>query len=72
MKINENKTKCMLMGTSKKISKLHNKELNIVVNGNQLNNVENEKLLGVHIDNNLAFNKHVDAVCGNIHLKLLF
>ena len=30
-------------------------ELNIVVNGNQLNNVENEKLLGVHIDNNLAF-----------------
>ena len=70
MKINENKTKCMLMGTSKKISKLHNKELNIVVNGNQLNNVENEKLLGVHIDNNLAFHKHVDAVCGNITSKV--
>ena len=34
MKINESKTKCMLMGTNKKISKLHNKELNIVVNGN--------------------------------------
>ena len=58
------------MGTSKKISKLHNKELNIVVNGNQLNNVENEKLLGVHIDNNLTFNKHVDAVCGNITSKV--
>ena len=43
MKINENKTKCMLMGTSKKISKLNNKELNIVVNGNQLNNVESKK-----------------------------
>ena len=41
----------MLMGTSKKISKLHNKELDIVVNGNQLNNVE--KLLGVHIDKHL-------------------
>ena len=41
MKINENKTKCMLMGTDKKISKLHYNELNIVVNGNQLNNVEN-------------------------------
>ena len=27
IKINENKTKCMLMGTSKKLSKLHNKEL---------------------------------------------
>ena len=34
----------MLMGTDKKISKLHYKELNIVVIGNQLNNVENEKL----------------------------
>ena len=55
----------MLMGIKKKISKLHNKEA-IVVHGNQLNNVENEKILGVHIDNNLAFNKHVDAVCGNI------
>ena len=75
MKINESKTKCMLMGTNKKISKLHSKELNIVVNGNQLNNVESEKLLGVHIDNNLAFNKH-DAVLMlcvvTLHLKFLF
>ena len=72
MKINENKTQCMLMGKSKKISKLYNKELNIVnvVNGNQLNNVESDKLLGVHIDNNLAFHKHVDAVCGNITSKV--
>ena len=55
------------LASSKRLSKLHNKDLNVVVNGNQLNNVENEKkLLVVYIDNNLAFNKHVYAVCGNI------
>ena len=35
LKINEIKTKCMIIGTNKKISKLHNKEFNIVVNDNR-------------------------------------
>ena len=44
MKINESKTKCMLIGTNKKISKLHNKELNIVVHDSQLNNVDKREM----------------------------
>ena len=37
----------------------------------ELDNVENEKKNpGVHIDSNLAINKNVDAVCGNIKSKV--
>ena len=44
--------------------------LSINVNGNDLENVENEKLLGVHLDPHLSFNKHVDSVCRSITSKL--
>ena len=32
----------------------------------QLEQVESEKLLGIHIDRSLSFTKHVDFVCKNI------
>ena len=66
MVINENKSKCMVIGTSKRISKLQSKSISIVVNENKLDNVDTEKLLGIHIDPNLQFNKHADHVCRTI------
>ena len=70
MVINENKSKCMVIGTSQRISKLQSKSLSIVVNENTLDNVDTEKLLGIHIDPNLQFNKHVDHVCRTIASKI--
>ena len=69
MKINEKKTKCMLVGSNQKLSKLHSRELNLSINNLQLEHVESEKLLGVHIDHSLSFTKHVDFVCKNISSK---
>ena len=46
MIINENKTKCMLIGTKQKFSKLSNSTLAINVNNMPIENVDNERLLG--------------------------
>ena len=35
----------------------HDKEHTICVNGNRLNNIENEKFLGAYIDTNFTFKK---------------
>ena len=69
MVINENKSKCLLIGTSQRVAKVkHN--LSVHINDITLENVESDKLLGVHIDTSLNFNKHVDTVCRSISSKL--
>ena len=70
MIINVNKSKSMLVGTSQRLSKQKSRTLSINVNGNDLECVDNEKLLGVYIDPSLSFNKHVDHVCRSITSKL--
>ena len=70
MKINEKKTKFMLVGSNQKLSKLHTRKLDLSINNFQLEHVESEKLLGVYIDHSLSFTKHVDFVCKNISSKI--
>ena len=70
MIINEAKSKCMMIGTSQRLSKLQSRTLNVNVNDQTLDNVDNEKLLGVHLDSHLQFNKHVDVVCRSITSKI--
>ena len=69
MVINENKSKCLLIGTSQRVAKVKNK-LSVHINDSTLENVESDKLHGVHIDTSLNFNKHVDTVCKSISSKL--
>ena len=59
----------MLIGISQRIARVKD-HLSINVNEHTLENVEFDKLLGVHIDSSLQFNKHVDAVCRSISSKL--
>ena len=42
------------------------RELDLSINNYQLEHVESEILLGVHIDRSLSFTKLVDFVCKNI------
>ena len=70
MIINENKSKCMAIGTSQKLLTLQPNALAIDVNGNALEHIDCEKLLGVHIDLSLQFNKHVDHVCRSVTSKI--
>ena len=70
MIINEAKSKCMMIGTSQRLSKLQSRTLNVNVNDQTLDNVDNEKLLGVCLDSHLQFNKHVNVVCRSITSKI--
>ena len=70
MIINEHKSKCMVIGTSQRIARLQSRTLSVDVNGHTLDDAEVEKLLGVHIDPHLNFNKHVDYVCRSITTKI--
>ena len=55
MLLNTEKTKAMLITTSQKRLHLHNDILLLTYNNDALNSVENEKFLGVPIDNNLTW-----------------
>ena len=70
MIINENKTTCMLIGTKQKLSKLSNSTLAINVNDMPIENVDNERLLGVRLDNSLHYTKHIDDVCRSLSSKV--
>lgn len=59
--INMNKTKCMLISTSQKLRTL-NSSLEVYINDIHIPVTLCEKLLGVHIENNLDWSSHVDHV----------
>ena len=58
------KTKCMLVGSSHKLSK--SRDLHLTIGDYKIECVKQYKLLGVNLDNNLKWSFHVD----NIHKKL--
>ena len=58
---NPSKTVCMTIGPHRKRSKLI--ELSLTVQGISLQSVETHRLLGVHLDNNLTWNIHIDKLC---------
>ena len=70
--IYEGKTKCMLICNTQKRIKLPKKELNDMLNGSNLINVDKQMLLGVTIDNNLRFDSHVASICKKLsrHINL--
>ncbi len=60
MLANASKTKAMLITTWQKHASISEQDiiLKVTLNDTQLDNVENEKLLGVHINNNLSWENH--------------
>ena len=61
MLINTDKTKAMLITTPQKRCRIDD-NLQITLNGIQLSNVLNEKVLGVQIDNNLSWREHISKI----------
>ena len=62
MLLNTKKTKAMLITTSQKRLQLRNDNLLLTYNNDALNSVENEKVLGVRIDNNLTWSIHINFI----------
>ena len=64
MGIHYNKTTCMTVWTKQKLS--HTEELNIKIENNEIEPVSSQKLLGLHIDENLNWTMHIDYLCAII------
>lgn len=60
MVINVNKTKAMFISSRQNVSKIMNNPPVITVSGTQIQISEEEKLLGVHIDNTLSWQSQVE------------
>ena len=69
MVININKSNVMLVGSEKRLQS-NQCSLNIICNDTVLNEVTYEKLLGVHIDNNVSWSKHIEKTCSLISSRI--
>ena len=69
MVLNENKTKCLLIGTSQRLSRCQS-NLEIAINNHVNVCSDSEKLLGIKIDQCLNFVGHIDYVCRNVTSKI--
>ena len=69
MTINTSKTKLMKISSRKKTSQCSN-SLNLQINGKIIENVQHTKLLGITIDQNLTWEKHIQLLCSRISSKL--
>ena len=68
--LNIDNTKVILITTSQKRLHLHNDILHLTYNNDVLNSVENEKVLGVRIDNNLSWSIHIYFIAKKISSNL--
>ena len=62
MLLNTEKTKVMLITSLQKRLHLHDNILNLTFNNDTLKNVDNDKVLGVHIDTNLTWPIHIQFI----------
>ena len=70
MTINSKKSKCMLVGSDRKLVNC-NEFLCVLSQDNiALDNVEVEKLLGIHIDKNLSWSIQIDKICETISTRI--
>ena len=63
MVLNESKTKTMLATGKRLLKKMDSTTLTLQVNSIKLEQVHNQKLLGVAIDSHLGFDEHIDNLC---------
>ena len=59
MILNSSKTKVLLVTTTQKLQRLHNKNLDLKFNNESLNMISNDKILGIYVDNNLNWSDHI-------------
>ena len=58
----------MVLGTRYKLQDAH--FLNLIIDNQDVKRVSQQKLLGLHIDDNLSFTSHIDELCFAILSKI--
>ena len=66
MVLNSAKTKVMFVTTNQKRQRLNNDKLKLFYNDDVLQTINNDKILGVFVDNNLTWSEHVKHVTKKI------
>ena len=69
MQIHYDKTSCMTLGSRHRTQNEASK-LDITIDGNEIKQVDKQKLLGVYIDENLLWTTHIDYLCSKISTKI--
>ena len=69
MQIHYDKTSCMTLGSRHRTQNKASK-LDITIDGNEIKQVDKQKLLGVYIDENLLWTTHIDYLCSTISTKI--
>ena len=70
MKLNVEKTKCMLLSSRQKLRSCTGSDLDVNIEGSTIHNVVNEKRLGVEIDNFLSCKEQIKKVKRAINFKI--
>jgi len=70
IRINVNKTKCMLIMTPQRRARLPDGRLNIKINNTAIPYCDGDKILGVYVNNSFDWSKHVSNVCTAINYRL--
>ena len=68
MHIHYVKTTCMVAGTRNKLHEMP--RLNIEIDGHDIANVSQQKLLGLMIDDKLTWSAHIETVCSSLSSKI--
>ncbi len=66
MLLNTDKTKVMLITSRQKRSSMLNKELELQYDNIDLHMIKGDRILGIHVDENLQWNTHFSNVCNKV------
>ena len=65
------KTRLKYLITGKRcVADINGSDIDVIVNGNHLSNVDCATLLGVEIDSKLSFNEHIEKVCKKLASRI--
>lgn len=70
MCLNVNKSKAMVLGSNYALNAMDYTGYKVVINSTEIERVDSCKYLGVVVDKNLNFKKHVDYMCSKIARKV--
>ena len=68
--LNEDKTKVLTITGKRRVANINRSDIDVIVNGKQLSNVDCATLLGVEIDSKLSFNEHVEKICKKLASRI--
>ena len=66
---NTKKTKQLLIATRPKLQHVNQPTLGLYLNGNRVEEAEDEKLLGVRIDNHVSWHSHIEYLIGKLNSR---